>query len=314
MKIILPEQIRAFIEPKVPADVAVAWVDMEGQFDGDPSDAVAYFRWWTGRPVLERIFAAAPQLRWMHTPSAGVEHLMIPVVLERDLLLTNSAGVHAIPIAEFVLAFMLSKAKRIDEYRAAQAERRWLRGLELHELYEQTLLIVGIGGIGEAIAARAAALGMRVLGSRRSPRPMPGVELVVGGDEWRALLPEADYVVLATPLTPETRRMFDAAAFAAMKPGAYLINIARGEIIDNEALLAALRTGPIAGAALDTFEVEPLPDDSPLWGMPNVTITPHTTANSPRMRERQIALFLANLQRFRAGTPLLNLVDKAAGY
>lgn len=314
MKIILPAQIREFIEPKVPADVAVAWVDTDGQFEGDPSDAVAYFRWWTGRPVLERIFAAAPQLRWMHTPSAGVDHLMIPVVLDRDLLLTNSAGVHAIPIAEFVLAFMLNQAKRMDAYRAAQAERRWLRGLELHELYEQTLLIVGIGGIGEAIASRAAALGMRVLGSRRNPRPMPGVEVVVGGADWRTLLPEADYVVLATPLTPETRRMFDDAAFAAMKPGAYLINIARGEVIHGDALLSALREGRIAGAALDTFEVEPLPDDSPLWGMPNVTITPHTTANSPRMRERQITLFLENLRRFRAGIPLLNLVDKMAGY
>jgi phosphoglycerate dehydrogenase-like enzyme len=155
---------------------------------------------------------------------------------------------------------------------------------------------------------------MRILGSRRTPRPMPGVERVVGNDGWRELLPEADYVVLATPLTAETRGMLDAAAFAAMKPSAYLVNIARGAIVDEPAMVAALREGHIAGAALDTFEQEPLPPDSPLWSMPNVTITPHSTAHSPRMRERQIGLFLENLRRFRNSEPLLNVVDIAAGY
>jgi phosphoglycerate dehydrogenase-like enzyme len=314
MKLILPVQIRAELALHIPDDVTVAWVDPEGRFSGDPADAVGYFRWWTGRPVLEKVLAAAPQLRWMHTPSAGVDHLLIPPVIERDITLTNSAGVHAIPIAEFVLALMLSRAKGLAEYRTAQAEQRWERDVAPSELYEHTLLIVGIGGIGQAIAARAAAFGMRVWGSRRTPQPMPGVERVVGEGEWRELLPTADYVVLATPLTPATRGIIDAAAFAAMHDAAYLINVARGAIIDEPALIQALETHQIGGAALDTFDEEPLPPDSPLWRLPNVTITPHATAHSPRMRERQIALFIDNVRRMRAGEPLRNVVDKTAGY
>lgn len=314
MKIILPTQIRDQIAPLIPAAQAVAWIDTDGAFEGDPADAAAYFRWWTGRPVLEKVLAAAPALRWLHTPSAGVDHLLIPPVLERDITVTNSAGVHAIPIAEFVMALLLSRAKQLPGFAAAQSAARWDRSMEPQELYEQTMLILGIGGIGQEIARRAAGFGMRILGSRRSPCPMPGVERVVGMDGWRELLPEADYVILAAPLTEETRGMLDAAAFAAMKPSAYLVNIARGAILDEPAMLAALREGRIAGAALDTFEQEPLPPESPLWSLPNVTITPHATAGSPRMRERQIGLFLENLRRFRNGEPLRNVVDKAAGY
>lgn len=314
MKIIVPAQIHESLAPHLPTDIQPVWVDTEGNFDSPPNDAVAYFRWWTDQPHIERVLAAAPMVRWMHTPSAGVDHVLTPTVIARDITLTNSAGVHAIPIAEFVLGFMLAHAKRLDTYRAAQAKARWEERLALSELYESTLLILGIGGIGAAVAERAAAFGMRIYGSRRTPRPMPGVERVVSGDGWRSLLPEADYIVVAAPLTAETRGMLDAAAFAAMKPSTYLINIARGAVIDEPAFIAAVNERRIAGAALDTFEQEPLPAESPLWRLPNVTITPHTTASSPRMRERQIALFVENLVRFRDGQPLLNIVDKSAGY
>ncbi|MBX0327292.1 D-2-hydroxyacid dehydrogenase [Oscillochloris sp. ZM17-4] len=314
MKILVPAQIREALEPMLPAGIQAVWVDPDGSFDHSPSDAVAYFRWWTDQPVLDRVLAAAPAVRWMHTPSAGVDHVLTPTVLARDITLTNSAGVHAIPIAEFVLGFMLSHAKQLGAFAAAQDERRWDRSPDSRELYESTLLIIGIGGIGQAIAERAAAFGMRVYGSRRTPQPMPGVARVVGGEGWRDLLPEADYIVVAAPLTPETRGMIDAAAFAAMRPTAYLINIARGAVIDEPAFIDAIRGGAIGGAALDTFEQEPLPAESPLWGLPHVTITPHATANSPRMRERQIALFVENLARFRDGQPLINIVDKSAGY
>jgi phosphoglycerate dehydrogenase-like enzyme len=314
MKIILPAQIREQLAPQLPDGPAYCWVDEHGAFDGEPADAVAYFRWWTGRPILQKVLEQAPELRWLHTPSAGVDHVLIPPVLERDITVTNSAGVHAIPIAEFVMALLLSHVKRLHDYRAAQSEARWERSFRPGELYEQTLLILGIGGIGQAIASRAAAFGMRVLGIRRSPRPMEGVAQVVGMDGWRALLPEADALVIAAPLTEETRGMVDAAALEAMKPSAYLVNIARGAIIDEPALIGAMNAGRIAGAALDTFEEEPLPPESPLWRLPNVTITPHTTSGSPRMHERQIALFLENLRRFRGGEPMLNVVDKAAGY
>lgn len=314
MKLILPAQVRERLTPQLPPGLDCVWVDATGSFDRDPGGAVAYFRWWTDRSILGQVLAAAPTVRWLHTPSAGVDHLLIAPVLERDITLTNSAGVHAIPIAEFVLALLLSQVKQLAGYRAAQAERRWDRDLEPQELFERTLLILGLGGIGQAIASRASAFGMRVWGSRQTPRPLPGVEQVVGPKEWRALLPDADVVVVATPLTSATRGMVDAAAFAAMRRSAYLVNIARGPIVDEVALLTALRDGQIAGAALDTFEQEPLPPEHPLWGLPNVTITPHATANSPRMHERQIALFLENLRRFQGGAPLLNVVDKAAGY
>lgn len=314
MKLILPAQVREQLAPQLPPGLDCVWVDATGSFDRDPGGAVAYFRWWTDRAILAQVLAAAPTVRWLHTPSAGVDHLLIPLVLERDITLTNSAGVHAIPIAEFVMALLLSQVKQLAGYRAAQAERRWERELAPQELFERTLLILGLGGIGQAIASRASAFGMRVWGSRRTPRPLPGVERVVGPDAWRTLLPAADVVVVAAPLTPETRGMVDAAAFAAMRRSAYLINIARGPIVDEAALLTALRDGQIAGAALDTFEQEPLPPDHPLWRLPNVTITPHATANSPRMHERQIALFLENLRRFQGGAPLLNIVDKTAGY
>jgi phosphoglycerate dehydrogenase-like enzyme len=314
MNIILPVQIRELIEPRIPEGITVAWAGPDGIVEGDPTTALAYFRWWTSRPVLEQILALAPEVRWVHTPSAGVEHLLIPAILEREITLTNSAGVHAIPIAEFVFGFMLAKAKKLATYRAAQAEARWARDLQLEELYGATLLILGIGGIGQAIAERASAFGMRILGSRRTPRPLAGVEQVVGEDGWRALVPEADYLVVATPLTPTTQGMIDSAVFAAMKPSAYLINIARGAVIDEPALLQALHGGRIAGAALDTFEEEPLPAESPLWHAPGVTITPHATSNSPRMRLRQIDLFLENLARFRKGEALMNVVDKDRGY
>jgi phosphoglycerate dehydrogenase-like enzyme len=137
---------------------------------------------------------------------------------------------------------------------------------------------------------------------------------MVGDGEWRELLPEADYVVIATPLTPQTRGMFGKAELAAMRPGSYLINIARGEIIDEAALLDALRNGPIAGAALDVFEQEPLPADNPLWSQPNAFVTPHISWQSPNIRPRTIGLFLDNLQRYAAGEPLINIVDKHAGY
>jgi len=314
MKIIVPEQIREILAPQLPAGVEAVWVNVDGDFDGVPTGATAYFRWWTGRPILEKVLAAAPTIRWLHTPSAGVDHLLTPTVLERDITLTNSAGVHAIPIAEFVLAALLSHLKRLPAYAAAQAARRWDRETAPEELFERTVLILGAGGIGQAIAERAAAFGVRVWGTRRTARPTPGVERVVPMDEWRTLLPEVDALVVAAPLTDETRGMVDAAALAALKPGAYLINIARGQIVVESALVDALQSGRLAGAALDTFDEEPLPADSPLWALPGVTITPHATASSPRMRERQIALFIDNLRRLQAGEPLRNVVDKAAGY
>ena len=319
MKVIIPTSIADKVEPQlreIAPEADIVHVDQEGAGDGDLSDAQVLLRWWMPSSTLRRILSAAPRLRWLHTPSAGVDGLLIPEVLDRKIVLTNSAGAHAIPIAEFVLLSMLGHAKRASELAALTPEDAWAQGrsLKLGELYEKTVLILGLGHIGQEIARRAAAFGMRVIGSRRRPAPVAGVDRVVGNDGWRALLPEADYLVIATPLTSTTKGMHDAAALAQMRPSTYLINIARGEIIDTAALIAALERGQLAGAALDVLPEEPLPPDHPLWHTPNVQITPHISASSPRTSERAIAIFLENMRRDLAGQPFVNLVDMQAGY
>jgi phosphoglycerate dehydrogenase-like enzyme len=319
MKLIIPTSIADKVEPQlreIAPQPKIVHVDQEGAGDGDLADAEVLLRWWMPATTLRRILAAAPRLRWLHTPSAGVDGLLIPEVIERKIVLTNSAGAHAIPIAEFVLLGMLGHAKRASELSALTPENAWEQGSRLHlnELYEKTLLILGLGHIGQEIARRAAAFGMRVIGSRRRLTPVAGVERVVGEDAWRELLPEADYVVIATPLTSATRGMLDTAALALLRPSAYLINIARGEIIDTAALIVALEQGRLAGAALDVLPEEPLPPDHPLWRTPNVWITPHISSSSPRTSERAIAIFLENVRRDMAGQPFVNLVDQQAGY
>lgn len=314
MKLILPIEVAGDIEPHLPQAAQIVCVDSDGNLDGDSSDAEVYLSWFhLQSDVLDKILMASPALRWHHTPSAGVDHILTPAFLSRDIVLTNGAGIHAIPIAEFVLSFMLYHAKHLQKLQCLQAEHSWLKGLELQELMDKTVLIVGAGGIGQEIAKRAQAFGMRVWGSRRNPQPLPEFERVVGA-EWRSLLPDADYVVIATPLTQETTGMVNEAVLRSMRQSAYLINIGRGAVIDEAALLTALRQGWIAGAGLDTFSTEPLPPDSPFWSLANVFITPHCAGGSPREQQRSIALFLDNLQRYRDQLPLRNVVDKQAGY
>ena len=319
MKFIIPTSIADKVEPQlrqIAARAEVVHVDQEGAGDGDLADAQVLLRWWMPATTLRRILATTPRLRWLHTPSAGVDGLLIPEVLERRIVLTNSAGAHAIPIAEFVLLCVLEHAKRTRDLAALTPENAWQYGRTLHldELYEKTLLILGLGHIGQEIARRAAAFGMRVIGCRRRPAPLAGVERVVGEDAWRALLSEADYLVIATPLTAATKGMIDAAALAQMRPDAYLINVARGDIIDTAALIIALEQGQLSGVALDVLPEEPLPPEHPLWRTPNVWITPHISASSPRTSARAITVFLENVRRYIAGEPLVNVVDQQAGY
>ncbi|MBH8575502.1 D-2-hydroxyacid dehydrogenase [Nostocaceae cyanobacterium CENA369] len=315
MKIILPTDIATELEAHLPEDIVVVRVDSEGNLDGDATDAEVYFSWFFLKlTTLHRVLESAPQLRWHHAPNAGVNHIITPKYIERNLILTNGAGVHAIPIAEFVIAYMLSHAKQLPRLHQQQTQHRWQKGLSIQELLDKTLLIIGAGGIGQEIASRAKAFGMRIFGSRRHPQPLSNFDKVVGADEWKALLGEADYVVIGTPLTWDTKGMIDAEVLRLMRPNAYLINIARGAIVDEFALIQALQNGEIAGAALDTVFAEPLPLESPLWSLPNVFITPHCSGNSPRVKERSLALFLDNFARYRQGKPLRNIVDQRAGY
>lgn len=319
MKLLLPREFATILEPKLSSDpnIQIAWVDTHGNFEGDPSDAEVYFNWFYLKPdTLRKVLAGSPHLRWHQTPSAGVNHILIPEYLQRDITLTNGAGTFSIPIAEFVLTYILFHAKSLSKLLDLRTNHAWKRSIELpiQEVSDATLLIIGAGRIGQEIAKRASAFGMRVWGSRRKPEVLPNFEKVVGADEWRPLLPEADYVVLATPLTSETKHLIDESALRSMHSDAYLINIARGAVVDEAALITALKEGWIAGAGLDTFETEPLPPDHPLWSLPNVLITPHCSGYSPRIVERMIALFLDNLKRYQTERPLLNVVDKQAGY
>ena len=315
MKLILPDHLIADSEPHLPSDIDVVEVDSEGNLDGDASDAEVYVNgFYLKTSTHDKVLAAAPRLRWQQSPSAGVNHILTPNFLQKDIILTNGAGVHAIPISEFVLAFMLYHAKNLRKLQTLQDEHTWVRGISLEELADANLLILGTGNIGKAIASRAKAFGVTVWGSRRHPKPLPDFDKIVGIDEWRSLLPAADYVVIATPLTPETKGLIDEAALRSMRQSAYLINIARGAIVDEAALLTALREGWIAGAGLDTVATEPLPPESPLWSLPNAFITPHCSALSPRLRERITQLFLDNLKRYQTDQPLRNVVDKQAGY
>ncbi len=315
MKIILPVELAAKVEPVLPPDIEFVRVDSEGNFDGDPSDAEVYFNGFKLKnTTLHKVLAAAPKIRWQHTPTSGVNRILTPIFLKHNILLTNEPGVHAIPIAEFVLNFMLYHAKNVPKLQKSQSEHHWMNWLELQELYNKNLLLIGTGNIGQEIAVRAKAFSMNVFGSRLHPEPLPNFDLIVGADKWRSLLPEVDYVVIATPLTPETKGLIDAKALRSMRKSAYLINIARGAIVDENALLTALGEKWIAGAGLDTFTTEPLPPESPFWSLPNVLITPHCSSLTPQLYDRIVALFIDNLTRYRNGKPLRNVVDKNAGY
>jgi phosphoglycerate dehydrogenase-like enzyme len=243
-----------------------------------------------------------------------VENWPVAELRQREIVLTNAAGVFAIPISEWVLAALLMIAKRAHAMHDAQREHRWANELDLDELCDKTLLILGTGGIGREIAKRAAAFGMRIWGSSRSGAPVEHVERVVTGSAWHELLPEADYVVSTLPLTPETRGMFGATELRRMKPSAWLLNVGRGATVDEPALLAALHDGTIGGAAIDAWVEEPLPPDHPAWTTPNLIIWPHHSGSSPENTRRGLDLFADNVRRFVRGEELLNVVDLEAGY
>ena len=255
-------------------------------------------------------------LRWMQQTGAGADWLMrVPEFRDNDVVLTNASGVHAIPIAEHVLALMFALSRRLHFFVKAQSQSRWDRRGRLGELDGATLGVIGVGAIGEKLAEKAGGLNMRVLGLRRDPsRSSPHVERMYGPDGLHALLGQSDWVAITAALTPETKGLIGAPELAAMKRSAYLINIGRGAHLDQTALVQALQDGTIAGAGLDVFEQEPLPEDSPLWAMKNVLITPHFAGATPHYADRVTELFVDNLQRYQRGEPLRNQVDKQRAY
>lgn len=258
----------------------------------------------------------APRLRWLQTTGAGVDWLMrYPEIAESDLIITNASGVHAIPISEHIVALMLALARDIQRCVRDQVRHRWPRDHKVLELDGATMGLIGVGAIGEKTAEKAKGLNMRVLGLRRHPeKGSPWIDRMYGPDQLLEMLPQADWVVITTPLTRETQDLIGERELRAMKETAYIINIGRGAIIQEEALIRALREGWIAGAGLDVFEEEPLPEDSPLWDMENVIITPHYAGITPYYADRVVEIFTENLRRYQAGQPLINEVDKRLGY
>lgn len=264
------------------------------------------------------LLSRAPRLRWYQQWSGGADWLRwYPELEGLDFTLTSASGVHPIPISEHILAFLLAFARDLPKAIRAQERRIWLPDEQrlVSELPGKVLLLVGVGAIGARTAAVATALGMEVWGIRRDPsEPVEGVAAMYGPERLLELLPQVDFVALTVPLTGETRGMIGERELRAMKPSAYIINVGRGGTIQEEALIKALTEGWIAGAGLDVFETEPLPADSPLWGLENFVFTPHYAGKTPHYDERVMAIFLDNLQRYQAGEPLRNVVDRKLGY
>ncbi len=284
---------------------------------GEVADAEILVTW----SLRAEQIAAARRLRWIHSPAAAVHAVLIPEVIASDIAVTNARNVHGPVVAEHAMAVIYALAKRLHIVRDAQNQKLWAQQLlwdsphRPRELAGSTLVVIGLGAIGENVARAAHSIGMHVIGVREHPRRGSRfVERVVGFEKLDSVLPSADFVVIAAPLTDKTRQLFDAVRLALLKPSAYLINVSRGALIDQNALIAVLQQRRFAGAALDVFDEEPLPPDSPLWKLPDVLITPHSAALTENLWNRHYDLLAENLKRFRAHRPLVGEVDKQKGY
>lgn len=274
----------------------------------------AILSWWTTRELLDFVLTRATKARWVHSIATGIDRIASPALAAHPSVLTNTRDVFSPALAEFALLGMLFFAKSAPRMLRARQERRW-DPFDVETLRGKTLGLVGFGSIGRETARLAAAFGMKVHVHRRHPRrgpPEPIVsEIVVDRQE---LFATSDYVVLAAPLTPETQHMVGAAELAGMKPSAVLVNIGRGALVDEAALVDVLQRRAIRGAALDVFETEPLAPDHPLFAMDHVLISPHCADRTATWLAEALALFFVNLGRFREGAPLLHPVDKTLGY
>ncbi|MFZ0562369.1 MAG: D-2-hydroxyacid dehydrogenase [Terriglobales bacterium] len=273
---------------------------------------------WSIRP--EQI-AAAKRLRWIHSPAAAVHQLMFPELTNSDIVLTNAREVHGPVVAEHVIALIFALAKKIPGSVRLQEKHIWGQQIlwdevpRVREVAGATLGLIGLGSIGRAVAKSAKALGMKVIAVREHPeKGSEGADAVYGPSQINDIFRQADYIVLAAPVTDGTKAIANAERLALMKPEACLINVGRGPLVDEPALAAALGQKKIGGAALDVFPKEPLPADSPLWDVPNLLITPHTAALTDRLWERHYALFSENLRRYLQCKPLVAVVDKRKGY
>ena len=267
-------------------------------------------------PTPDALRQRAPDLRWLQLTSAGVDRAARSGLIETDLMVTSASGLHATPIGEYVLCVMLMFCKGANRFVRAQDRREWIRYMP-QELFEQTVGVVGAGHIGSEVARLAKAFGCRILAIRRSVTARTKDDIadeLLPPSDLPYLLAESDFVVLAMPLIPETRHLISEEELRAMKPTAVLINIARGAVVDETALVRALKEGWIAGAGLDVFEQEPLSQESELWGLENVIMSPHISGGTEIYNQRAVGIFCENLRRYLAGERLMNLADPERGY
>ena len=336
----LPDRAREAILAALPPGWTVRFMETLSDGSGDGAgratdellEAVAGARVYMGYGIPAEVLDHGPRLEWVHSGAAGVASSLHDAMLASDVLFTNSAGIHAAPMAETVMAMILHFARGLDVAVQAQREGRWgaaeywSAAAPVTELGASTVGVIGFGGIGREVARRAAALGAKIIAVKRrateatasdaapTPDALSAPHIGSGPAALDRALTRSDYLVLALPETPATRGLLTRERLFAMKPGAVLINVARGRLIDERALLDALDSGRLRGAGLDVFHEEPLPAHHPFYGHPAVLMTPHVSATTRRFWDRQTDLITDNIGRFARGAPLRNLVDKAAGY
>jgi len=300
---------------ELPEETAIAVGHTPEAFENIAPEAEAILNWTFSGSVLRQVFGMCSRLRWVHTRTSGLDKLLFPALIESSVQLTNGRGVFSQALGEFALAGILYFAKDLRRMMRSQEAGAWAP-FEVEMVSGRTVGIVGYGDIGRAVASRVIALGMRVLAVKRHA-PASGDAMpsgVYGPEGLLEMLSRSDYVVVAAPLTPETRGMIGAKEFAAMKPGAVIVNVGRGPVIDEAAMIRALTERRVKGAALDVFEREPLPADHPFYELENVLLSPHCADQTAGWEANAMRFFLTQFERFRKGEPLLNVVDKKRGY
>jgi phosphoglycerate dehydrogenase-like enzyme len=297
--------------------VKIVAANSAAELAGDAKEATVIYQWSGSKELLQQAFAACPNVKWIHSRSAGLEQTLFPELRDCDVMLTNGSGVFSPALGEFVLGAILYFAKDFRRLVRNQMAGRWEQ-FDVHTAEGKTVGIVGYGDIGRAVAARVKAIGMKVVALKRHPEKSANagslVEETFGPDRRVEMISRSDYVVVTAPLTPETRGMIGEAEVAAMKPEAVVINVGRGAVIDEKTLIRALSEGKIKGAALDVFEDEPLPAGHALYGMENVLLSPHSADHTMDWLDNAMEFFAEQCERYLDGKPLLNLVDKKLGY
>lgn len=310
VKLVLPELAKPLV-PALPSNPEIAWYgDIDSCLAAMPGAEVVWVH--MSAEDMGRVIRAGTDLKWMTTAGAGMDGVPLDLLRERNVVLTNGSGVGAIPISEHVVMALLAGLKGLPELLHAQDRREWLDGPPTDaEMYGKRALIYGYGGIGRAIADRLRPFGVTVTGVRRHPAGEVGV---ITAEGWEARLPDTDLLILSVPLTGATNALVGESQLAALPKGAWVANIARGALIDQAALIAALKSAHLGGAYLDVTNPEPLPPESELWSLPNVIITPHSSGATKKQIERATEIFIDNFDRYLRGDQLRNVVDTDAGY